>query len=225
MSSSKRLHAEFNEDPSDAPHPTKKAKAPRGKVRAAPIRRAVTKRSCAGKPVAAARAAPPVAGSTNLARAAVDLNEPDAGDNSDDDKDPACHGTEATKRTKRDGRTKAQVVAVTRTDLLKVSCSCPVEGCETMFDSLTHDANRHHLKRHYAKGALDVKASLPCLWTDCEARNAGTRMITHVHEHHMGRAGSSSVPFPIASGNGRRVVAGICQHTWRGSTRIRGHRE
>lgn len=123
----------------------------------------------------------------------VDWNEPNAGDNSDDNKDPACHGAEATKeRTKRDRRTKAQVAAVTRTDRPKVSCL--VEGCETMFDPLTHDANRDHPKRHYAEGALDVKASLPCLWTDCEARKAGTRMITHVHEHHAGRAFICSVP-------------------------------
>lgn len=176
MSGSKRPHTE-NEGPSDAPHPTKTAKAPQGKARAAPIRRAVTKRSRADKPVAAARAAPPVAGSSNLARAAVDRNEPDAGDKSDDDKDPACIGIEAREtRTKRDRRTKAQVAAVTQTGLPKISC--PVEGCETMSDPLTHDANREHLKTHYDPGALDAKASLPCVWSGCEERKAGTRKIT-----------------------------------------------
>lgn len=95
-------------------------------------------------------------------------------------------------RTKRDRRTKAQVAAVTRTDLPKVSC--PVESCETMFDPLTHDPNRDHPKRHYAEGALNVKASLPCLRTDCEARKAETRMMTDVHEHHVGREFICSVP-------------------------------
>lgn len=65
MSGSEHPHTE-NEDPSDAHHPTKKAKAPRGKSRAAPICRAVTKRSRAGKHVAAARDAPPGAGSSTL---------------------------------------------------------------------------------------------------------------------------------------------------------------
>ncbi|KAL1938864.1 hypothetical protein VTO73DRAFT_11244 [Trametes versicolor] len=143
---------------SDAPRQAKKAKAPRGQARATAAGQAVAKRSRARKAVAATRAGPP-----------------------------------------RNRRTKAQVAAVTRTDLPKVPC--PIEGYLIMFDPLTHDANRDRLKFHYPVGALDSSESLPCLWTECmmqegkgnrkswtKTRKPGNKMITHLHQDHVGRA-------------------------------------
>ncbi|KAL1938863.1 hypothetical protein VTO73DRAFT_11243 [Trametes versicolor] len=188
MGGPKRYHAE-DEDASDAPRPAKKARTLRAETRTTSTRPATAKRvkSRARKPIAAARHASPVAGPSNIPRTAAE--ETNVIEDPDDHPGHTSQGTEAMEgRTKRDRRTKAQVAAVTRTDLQTVPC--PVEGCETRFDPLTHDANRDHLKGHYAEGALDAKASLPCLWTDCEARPAGTRLITHLHEKHRGSTGT-----------------------------------
>ncbi|EIW55979.1 uncharacterized protein TRAVEDRAFT_50469 [Trametes versicolor FP-101664 SS1] len=199
MTDSKRPHTEDGNS-SDAPHQAKKAKAPRGQARATAAGQAVTKRSRARKAVAATRAGPPVAGPSNLPGARARRSETDMEEDSEADDAHASHGMEATAgRTKRDRRTKAQVVAVTRTDLPKVSC--PIEGCLIMFDPLTHDANRDHLKLHYPVGALDSSESLLCLWTECmmqegkgkrkwwtKTRKPGNKMITHLHQDHVGRA-------------------------------------
>ncbi len=159
----KRSCADEKDTPA-TPHPTKKAKAPRGESRAAPSRRATTKNS-ASQSVAVSNAALPVAGPSNLRRSApeteaVPVDELDSDSDTDDDDNHAHAGTgSAGKRTKLDRRTKVQVASVTRKDLLKNPC--PVKGCETMLDPSTHDANRENLKLHYPSGALDVKASLP----------------------------------------------------------------
>lgn len=192
MGGPKRCHAE-DEDASDAPRPAKKARTLRAETRTTSTHPATAKRvkTRVRKSIAVARAASPVAGPSNIPMAAAEGTE--FGEHPDDHDAHTSQGTEAMEgRTKRDRRTKAQVAAVTRTDLQKVPC--PVNGCETKFDPLTHDANRDHLKGHYAEGALDAKASHPCLWTDCEARPVGTRLITHLHEKHVGRAFICSIP-------------------------------
>lgn len=204
---SKRPRAE-EEDRADEIRPSKKPKAPRVQSRKTPLRRAATKEDLASEALASTRAAPPVAGPSNLHSAAVrtDAEPVDESDSdSDADKNDNPHdGTRATgNRTKRSRRTKVQVAALTRTDLPKVSC--PVQGCATMFNPLTHDANRGHLKLHYPEGALDKSASLPCLWAGCmmqegkgkpwkPTRKPGTTMITHLHQAHVGRAYTCPVP-------------------------------
>ncbi|KAL1938877.1 hypothetical protein VTO73DRAFT_11257 [Trametes versicolor] len=195
MGDRKRLRTE-EQDTSDAHRLAKKHKGPRVETQSTPPRRTSARKNRARKLVAAPSL--PVAGPSNLRSAAADQDaasvyESDPDEDTDrDTKDYAPDGTgTATTRTKRARRTKDQIKAVTRTDLPKIHC--PVEGCETMFDPLTHDANRDHLERHYETGALDGKASLSCLWTECEKTPIGTKMITHLHEHHVGRAFICSV--------------------------------
>ncbi|EIW55969.1 uncharacterized protein TRAVEDRAFT_22364 [Trametes versicolor FP-101664 SS1] len=151
MGDRKRLLTE-EQDTSDAPRLAKKHKGPRVETQSTPPRRTSARKNRARKLVAAPSL--PVAGPSNLRSAAADQDaasvyESDPNEDTDRDrKDYAPDGTgTATTRTKRARRTKDQIKAVTRTDLPKIHC--PVEGCETMFDPLTHDANRDHLERHY----------------------------------------------------------------------------
>lgn len=199
MRNHKRLLAE-EEDISDVPRLAKKRKGPRVERQSTTPRRTAARKNRAPKPIAAVRVtlSRAVAGPSNFGRAVADseaaslyeLGSDEEADFDSEDHLPNGSGT-ATTRTKRARRTKDQVKAVTRTDLQEVHC--PVDGCETMFDPLTHDANRKHLERHYETGALDGKASLSCLWTWCEKTPIGTKMITHLHEHHVGRAFICSV--------------------------------
>lgn len=184
------------QDTSDAPRLAKKHKGFRVANQSTPPRRSAARKNRARKPVADASS--PVAGPSNIRRTVADRKAAplyQSGSDADADFDSEDHlpngsGTVAT-RTKRARRTKDQVKAVTGTDLPQVHC--PVDGCETMFDPLTHDSKREHLERHYETGALDGKASLSCLWTWCEKTPIGTKMITHLHEHHVGRAFICSV--------------------------------
>ncbi|EIW55962.1 uncharacterized protein TRAVEDRAFT_50452 [Trametes versicolor FP-101664 SS1] len=197
----KRLRSE-EDTPRTPPRPSKKSKGPRSMSRTTPTR-PVVEANRASRAVAAPRPASPVAGPSNFRGSAAETDESavddsDADSEVDDDSDHADDETAATGMcTKRARRTKAQVAAVTRTDLQKVHC--PVDGCTTMFDPLTHDANRNHLKLHYPEGALDNNASLPCLWAGCmmrkgkgkpwtQTRKPGTTMITHLHKDHVGQA-------------------------------------
>lgn len=189
---------EEEEDTPRTPRPSKKSKGLRSVSRTTPSR-PVAENHRASRTVAVPRPASPVAGPSNLRGAVSEpVDESDADSDTDNDEDHAHDGTGAAGiRTKRARRTKVQVAAVTRTDLQKVHC--PVNGCTTMFDPLTHDANRKHLKLHYPEGALDNNASLPCLWAGCmmrkgkgkpwtQTRKPGTTMITHLHKDHVGRA-------------------------------------
>ncbi|OJT02554.1 hypothetical protein TRAPUB_6922 [Trametes pubescens] len=107
--------------------------------------------SRASPSVAVSNTASPVAGPPNLRRAspgteAAAVDESDSESDTGDDDDHAHAGTgSGGKRAKRELRTKVQVASVTRKDLPK--SPCPVQGCETMFDLLTHDLKRHYKPR------------------------------------------------------------------------------